>query len=325
MDEGPDAETVEPVLPAEAPARLDLERLAASLGEDPGDVSEAFAQAGVDPETVAGSLTGARPAEAVRALAEALDRPEPAVAVSLADALQVEEDVVLDLVDALEIDPGVFAEEIRRAHLQGLLQDLDVASWLPWSAEEEPPTLENVVARARRAEKQVVSGGLFVAAFLIAFGLVMFRAPPLLRQVIWVLLGVLLVAAGVGLILALVRLADITDRYLARIESVADEFEGEDSIAVVAEVAQQSSVGRRAQEAALRRAWRLFRQARARRASEGEEADEGDADAEAEDGDGPEEGEGGEAGAAEPDEPDDGEPPEGEEAGAGEDEAEDGG
>jgi hypothetical protein len=297
MAEGPD-EAVEPVLPAEAPTRLDVDRLADALGEDPEAVEAAFAAADVEPDAVAEGITDAGAEEPVRELASALDRSVPAVAVALAEALEVEEDALVGLVNDLDVDPGDFAEEIRRAHLEGLLEEIDVAGWLPWSVEEEPPTLENVVARARRAERQVVSGGLFVSALLIAFGLVMFRAPPLLRQVIWVLLGILLVAAGVGLLLALLRLADLTDRYLARVESVADEFEGEDSVAVVSEMAQQSTLGRRAREAALRRTWRLFREAQARRAAR-EEGGDGEPEAEAEAPDEPGDGDGGEADADE--------------------------
>lgn len=313
MDEGSD-DPAEPVLPTdEAPARLDVERAAAALGEEPEAVDEALAQAGLSPESVAETLLGTEPKATVEVLADELDRSEASVAVALADGLEVQEDALVDLARRIDADPSEFAEAIRQVHLEDLLADLDVAGWLPWDRGDAPPSVDEVVAAVRRTERQVLSGGLFAAALLVAFGLVMFNAPPLLREVIWVLLGVLLVVLGLGLVLALVRLSTLTDRYLARMESVAAEFEG-DSVSVVAGVAQQTAVGRRAREAAMRKAWQLFREARAERKAEAsqdggtdddaeDEGDDGDAE-DAGDDQADEDGEGDEAG----EEPSDGPP-----------------
>lgn len=277
MSGGSDDEPADPALPLDdAPARLDVEQAARALGEDPDALREALAAAGVAPGEVADALLGGEPKSTVEVLADELDRSEASVAVALADGLEVQEDALVDLARDLDADPGEFAEAIRQVHLEDLVAGLDVAGWLPWNQDEEAPTMDEVVTAARRAERRVLSGGLFAAAILVAFGLVMFKAPPLLREIIWVLLGVLLVALGVGLVLALIRLSTLTDRYLDRAESVADEFEG-DSVSVVAGVAKQAGLDRRARELAMRRAWRLFRESRAQRAGEdegGEEAPE---------------------------------------------------
>lgn len=274
MSAGPDDDPAEPTLPLDdAPALLDVDRAATALGEDPDVLREALAAADLAPGEVAEALLGDEPKSTVEVLADELDRSEASVAVALADGLEVQDDALVDLARGLGADPGEFAEAIRRVHLEDLVSDLDVAGWLPWNQDEEAPTMDEVVTAARRAERRVLSGGLFAAAILVAFGLVMFKAPPLLREFIWVLLGVLLVALGLGLVLALIRLSTLTDRYLDRAESVADEFEG-DSVSVVAGVAKQAGLDRRARELAMRRAWRLFRESRAQREDEDEGGEE---------------------------------------------------
>lgn len=279
MAQGPDAEE-DPAVPVEAvrSASLDVEEAAEALDEAPDVVAEAFAEAGVDPDEVGAALVGGQPGETVGALAEALERSQVSVAVALADALRVPEDALVDLAHGLEADPGEFAQEIRRVHLGDLLQDVDVAGWLPWDDPDETPTLEEVVRVARASERRVLAGGLVLALTLVILGVVMFNAPPVLREVLWIVVGVLLVAAGAGLIVALVRLSVHSDRYLDRLESLAEEFEG-GSVSVVTEVAQQTDLGRRAREAALRQAWTAFRAARARRAREEdpEDGEEGEA------------------------------------------------
>lgn len=273
---GPDDDPAEPALPLDgAPTQLDVRRAASALGEEPEAVEAALDAAGLEPGDVAGVLMGAEPKATVEVLADELQRSEASVAVALADGLEVQEDALVDLSRRLDADPAEFAEAIRQVHLEDLLADLDVQGWLPWSKDDEPPTLPEVVAATRRAERRVLSGGLFTAALLVAVGMVMFQAPPILREFVWVLLGVLLVGLGLGLVVALVRLSSVADRYLERFESVADEFEG-DSVSVVAGVAQQAGLERRAREAALRKAWTLFREGQARRR-------EDEADGEAED------------------------------------------
>lgn len=294
MDAGPDDEAEPAFPPAPASAVLDLEAAAEALDEDPEVVAEAFAEADVDPETVADALAGAEADATVGPLAEALDRSEASVAVALADALEIREDELTDLVHRLDADPGEVAEAIRDAHLDDLLEGIGVAGWFSEESGDEPPTLDEVVEAARKAERRVLAGGLFLAATLVALGLVMFNAPPALRQVIWVVLGLLLVASGLGLVLLLVQVSDLSNRYLDRAESLADEFEG-DSVTVVSEIAQQASLGRRAREEAMRRSWRLFQQARAddgdeAEGDEGPDAGSPDDPSPAGDGDGPEPG-----------------------------------
>lgn len=255
-------------------AALDLERAAEALGEEPEDLLAAFDEAGVDPDELASALTGAEPEVAVESLAETLDRSEASVAVGLADAVEIQEDDLVQLMRGLGLEPGDLAAEIRRAHLEDLVREVDAAGWIPWERKEEPPTLQELAEAARQAERRILAGGLFVASLLVAFGMVMFNAPPLLREILWVVLGALLVAAGLGLVVALVRLSDLSKKYIARFESLSDEFE-EDSVSVVTSMAQQASLGRRAQEAAMRKAWRLFQEARA-----DDEAPDGEPDGE---------------------------------------------
>lgn len=274
MAPGADEDPSEPTLPEVPPAALDVDEAADALGVEPGELVEALEAVDLTPDEAAQAVTGAHPQEAVAGLAEALDRSEAGVAVGLAEALEVQEDALVDMVRRLEADPGDFAEEIRRSHLQDILESVDVGGWLPFGGEDEEPTPEEVIEGFHRAEKQVVAGGLFVAALLVAFGLLMFNAPPFLREVLWIVLGAVLVVAGLGLIVALVRFSELADHYIDRFETVADEFEG-DSVSVVAEVANSTTLGRRAREAAMRRAWRLFRQAQARGAAD-DEAPEGE-------------------------------------------------